>query len=64
MNQLSKMDSSLRIAGGTADLIRASVSDNTLKTYRHAPTKLEGWLNGRGRDDLVLAGVVQGVNLL
>ena len=36
MNQLSKLDSEMPIAAGTVDLIRASVSDNTLKSYGHA----------------------------
>ena len=43
------------VTAGTARLIRVSVSDNTLKAYRHALGKLEGWLNGRGPDDRVLA---------
>ena len=41
MNQLTQMNTGLPIAAGTVHLIRASVSDNTLKAYRHALRKLE-----------------------
>ena len=39
----------------TKELIKAGVSDNTLKAYRHALKKLETWLGGRGLDDRLLA---------
>ena len=39
----------------TVDLIRASVSANTLKVYRHAIEKLEAWRGERVMDDAVLA---------
>ena len=39
----------------TVDLIRASVSANTLKVYRHAIEKLEAWRAERALDDAVLA---------
>ncbi len=37
------------------DLIRASVSANTLKVYRHAIEKLEAWRGERAMNDTVLA---------
>ena len=37
------------------ELIRAGVSDNTLKAYRHTTQKLETWLSGRVIDDGLLA---------
>ena len=46
MNQLTRVEASVPDSVDTAKLIRASVSDNTLKAYRHALTKLEGWLGG------------------
>ena len=39
----------------TVDLIRASVSANTLKVYRYAIEKLEAWRGERTMDDAVLA---------
>ena len=33
----------LSVAAETVDLIRAGVSDNTPKAYRHATVKLEAW---------------------
>ena len=55
MNQLTRVEANVPVSVGTAKLIRASVSDNTLKAYRHALKKLETWLGGRGLDDRVLA---------
>ena len=55
MNQLTRVEAGLPVSVGTAKLIRASVSDNTLKAYRHALKKLESWLVGRGLDDRLLA---------
>lgn len=39
----------------TTDLIRASLSANTLKAYHHAIEKLEAWQGERAIDDAVLA---------
>ena len=39
----------------TADMIRASVSKNTLRAYRSATKRLETWLNGRILTDALLA---------
>ena len=55
MSQLTRVEANVPVSVGTAKLIRASVSDNTLKAYRHALKKLEGWLGGRGLDDRLLA---------
>ena len=44
MNQLTRVEAGLPVSVDTAKLIRASVSDNTLKAYRHALKKLETWL--------------------
>ena len=45
MNQLTQVKASVPVSVGTAHLIRASGSDNTLKAYRHALKKLEScWL--------------------
>ena len=55
MNQLTRVEANMPVSVGTAQLIRASVSDNTLKAYRHALKKLERWLGGRELDDRVLA---------
>ena len=55
MNQLTRVETNLPVSVGTAKLIRASVSDNTLKAYRHALKKLESWLGGRDLDDQRLA---------
>ena len=47
MKQGKESDRGLRIASGTGEVIRANVSDNTLKAYEHATRKLAAWL---GRD--------------
>ena len=39
----------------TADLILASISENTLRSYRRDVKVLEGWLNGRALTDTLLA---------
>lgn len=52
---LRKSTKRLPVAAETALLIRAGVSDNTLKAYRHASVKLETWLDGRALDDRLLA---------
>ena len=49
----------LRIASGTGEVIRANVSDNTLKAYEHATRKLEAWLEGRALTDAVLAEYIR-----
>ena len=45
----------LPVAADTVELIRAGVSDNTLKAYRSATQKLFAWLSGRVIDDGLLA---------
>ena len=56
MNELVLQESQgLVISERQVKLIRAGVSANTLKAYRHALKKLESWLGGRGLDDRVLA---------
>ena len=56
MNELATtICADIAISQRQAELIRAGVSGNTLKTYRHALKKLELWLGGRGLDDAVLA---------
>ena len=55
MNQLTRVEAGVPVSVGTAELIRASVSDNTLKAYRHALKKLESWLGGQALDDRLLA---------
>ena len=46
---------SLHVSDVTAGLIRAGISKNTLKAYRHASKKLEPWLAGRVLDDRLLS---------
>ena len=56
MNELVLQESQgLVISERQAKLIRAGVSANTLKAYRHALKKLESWLGGRDLDDRLLA---------
>ena len=56
MNAIVERNSErLPVTAETADLIRAGVSDNTLKAYRHATQKLEAWLLGRVLNDGRLA---------
>ena len=45
----------LVISEQQAELIRSSVSENTLKAYRHATQKLETWLDDRVLNDRLLA---------
>ena len=45
----------LVISEQQAELIRFSVSENTLKAYRHATQKLETWLDDRVLNDRLLA---------
>ena len=53
MNAIEVRDTErLPVAKDTANLIRAGVTDNTLKAYRHATQKLEAWLNGQVLDVL------------
>ena len=52
----------LPVAAETVDLIRAGVSDNTPKAYRHATVKLEAWLDGRVLDDELLAKYITGLH--
>ena len=59
MKQGKESGTGLRIASGTGEEIRANVSDNTLKAYEHATRKLEGWLDGRALNDVVLAEYIR-----
>ena len=59
MKQGKESDGSLRIASGAGEVIRANVSDNTLKAYEHATRKLEAWLEGRALTDAVLAEYIR-----
>ena len=59
MNQRKESDSVLQIDVGTGEVVRANVSDNTLKAYEHASRKLESWLEGRRLTDAVLAEYVR-----
>ena len=59
MKQGKKSETGLTIASGTGEEIRANVSDNTLKAYEHATRKLEGWLDGRALNDVVLAEYIR-----
>ena len=59
MKQGKELDTGLRIASGTGEVIRANVSDNTLKAYEHATRKLEVWLEGRTLTDAVLAEYIK-----
>ena len=59
MKQGKESETGLRIASGTGEVIRANVSDNTLKAYEHATRKLEAWLEGRALTDAVLAEYIR-----
>ena len=59
MKQGKESDRGLRIASGTGEVIRANVSDNTLKAYEHATRKLAAWLEGRLCTDAVLAEYIR-----
>ena len=59
MKQGKELDTGLRIASGTGEVIRANVSDNTLKAYEHATRKLAAWLEGRTLTDAVLAEYIR-----
>ena len=59
MKQAKELDTGLRIASGTGEMIWANVSDNTLKAYEHATRKLEAWLEGRTLTDAVLAEYIR-----
>ena len=59
MKQGKESDRGLRIASGTGEVIRANVSDNTLKAYEHATRKLEAWLEGRALTDAVVAEYIR-----
>ena len=58
MKQENESRTGLRIASGTGEEICANVSDNTLKAYEYAASKLEAWLEGRTLSDAVLAEYV------
>ena len=59
MKQGKESDTGLRIDSGTGEVIRANVSDNTLKAYEHATRKLEAWLEGRALTDAVVAEYIR-----
>ena len=59
MKQGKESDTGFRIASSTGEVIRANVSDNTLKAYEHATRKLEAWLEGRTLTDAVLAEYIR-----
>ena len=59
MKQGKESDTGFRIASGTREVIRANVSDNTLKAYEHATRKLEAWLDGRTLTDAVVAEYIR-----
>ena len=59
MKQGKESEAGLRIASGSGEDIRANVSDNTLKAYKHATRKLESWLEGRALSDAALAEYVR-----
>lgn len=59
MNHEKKSDIGLRIDAGTKTVVKARVSDNTLKAYEHAARKFEAWLEGRKLSDAVLAEYVR-----
>ena len=42
-----RLETPLQVSVETAGLIRAGVSPNGLKAYRHSSKKLESWLAGR-----------------
>ena len=49
---------SLQLPKETASLIKASISENTLKAYRRALHNLETWLSGRILSDALLANYI------
>ena len=59
MKQGKESETGLRIDSGTGEVIRANVSDNTLKAYEHATRKLEAWLEGRALTDAVVAEYIR-----
>ena len=59
MKQGKEPETGLQIAAGTGEVIRANVSDNTLKAYEHATRKLEAWLEGRALTDAVMAEYIR-----
>ena len=50
--------SSLQLPKETASLIKASISENTLKAYQRALHNLETWLSGRTLSDALLANYI------
>jgi len=53
--QLQKQKSPLALPKETADLIKAGVSENTLRNYRFWSREIETWLSGRTLNDGLLA---------
>ena len=49
---------SLQLRKETASLIKASISENTLKAYQRALCNLETWLSGRTLSDALLANYI------
>ena len=52
-----RLEMPLHVSDVTAGLIRAGVSKNTLKAYRHASKTLESWLAERVLDDRLLSKI-------
>ena len=56
MNELAvREENVLAISGETEELIRASVSEKTLRAYRRALKDLDAWLGNHGLNDAVPA---------
>ena len=49
---------SLQLPEVTENLIKASISENTQKTYQRVLHKLEVWLSGRSLSDELLAAYI------
>lgn len=52
----------LQLQKETASLIKASISENTLKAYQRALHGLENWLSGRTLSDALLADYITGLH--
>ena len=48
----------LQLTGGTENLIKVSIAENTLKAYQRALQKLTDWLSGRVLSDALLANYI------
>ena len=56
--QLRRRSNPLSLPKETEDLIKAGVSENTLRNYRFWSREIETWLKGRSLDDGLLAGYI------